>query len=163
MKTVIYIGEPGTGKSTLMREKLADLRATEQDEFVKECGISYHIFREQKTIILGQYEDGVVFCGSDRWSKSAPPKFRQWITDNQEVYNGWTIYGEGERISNNPTLTHLQQETEFNLICLKVSDEELERRRQARNNTQNESWMKGMRTRIVNLCNSFPHQVEVLG
>jgi hypothetical protein len=49
------------------------------------------------------------------------------------------------------------------LVCLVVSEEELERRRAARNNTQNESWMKGMRTRIENLCKRYPHEVEVLG
>jgi hypothetical protein len=45
------------------------------------------------------------------------------------------------------------------LVLLKVSEEELERRRAARNNTQNESWMKGMRTRIENLCAKYPHEV----
>jgi hypothetical protein len=45
------------------------------------------------------------------------------------------------------------------LILLTTSDEELERRRAARNNTQNESWMKGMKTRVNNLCNKFAHSV----
>jgi hypothetical protein len=52
-------------------------------------------------------------------------------------------------------------EESMKLVCLRVSEEELERRRAVRNNTQNESWMKGMRTRIANLCKQYPHTIEV--
>jgi hypothetical protein len=54
-------------------------------------------------------------------------------------------------------------EESMKLMCLRVSEEELERRRAARNNVQSASWMKGMRTRIANLCSKYPHEVKVLG
>jgi hypothetical protein len=51
---------------------------------------------------------------------------------------------------------------DMKLICLEVSEEELERRRKARNNTQSASWMKGMKTRIANLRKRYTHTVEVI-
>lgn len=162
MKIVYYIGVPGTGKTTRMREILAEYRKVEADEFVKEGLVTYHKFAKQKVLILGRYDDGV-FAGTDTWSKGVGPKFRDWLVQNRETYSDWTVLGEGERLSNNPNMTAMFAEESMKLICLEVSEEELERRRAARNNTQNESWMKGMRTRIENLCKSYEHQVEVIG
>jgi hypothetical protein len=154
-----YLGVPGTGKTTLMRGKLADLRKVEEDEWVKDGYVTYHKFTQQKVLILGRYDDGT-FSGTDTWAKTAPPRFRQWILDNAETFAGWQVFSEGERLSNNPTLDSLFATGNFTLVRLTVSDEELERRRQARNNTQSESWMKGMRTRIENLCAKYPHVVQ---
>jgi P-loop Nucleotide Kinase3 len=161
MKIIYYIGEPGTGKTTLMRGKLSELREREPDEFVKEGMITYHRFPKQRTIVLGRYGEET-FAGTDTWSKAVGPKFRQWLADNAETLKDWKVYGEGERLSNQPSLDALFAAGDTKLICLKVDDAELERRRRARNNTQNESWMKGMRTRIENLCQRYPHDVQWL-
>ena len=161
MKIVYYIGCPGVGKTTRMREIIAEFRKVEQDEFVKEGLVTYHFFAKQKVIVLGKYDEGT-FAGTDTWSKGVGPKFRQWLLDNRETYQDWTVFGEGERLSNSPNMDAMFAEESMKLVCLEVSDAELERRRAARNNTQNESWMKGMRTRIANLCNKYPYEVEVI-
>jgi hypothetical protein len=162
MKIVYYIGCPGVGKTTLMRSILAEYGKVEDPEFVKEGLVTYHRFAKQRVIVLGRYDEGV-FAGTDTWSKGVGPKFRQWLIDNRETYSDWGVFGEGERLSNQPNLDAMFSEESMKLVCLKVSEEELEKRRAARNNTQNESWMKGMRTRIANLCSKYPHEVEVLG
>jgi hypothetical protein len=162
MKIVYYIGVPGTGKTTLMRMILNEQRMVEADEFVKEGLVTYHRFAKQKVIILGKYDEGT-FAGTDTWSKGVGPKFRQWLVDNREKYSDWAVFGEGERLSNQPNMDAMFEGESMKLVCLKVSEEELERRRAARNNVQNESWMKGMRTRIENLCKRYPHEVEVIG
>ena len=159
MKITYYIGVPGTGKTTLMRSILEEYRKVEKDEFVKEGYVTYHKFPKQKIIILGKYDDGT-FAGTDTWAKSAGPKFRQWMLDNRETYRDWGCFGEGERLSNQPSMDAMFAEEQMNLVLLQVSDEELERRREARNNTQNESWMKGMKTRIANLCAKYPHTTQ---
>jgi GTPase SAR1 and related small G proteins len=74
MNLTYYIGLPGTGKTTLMRSILSDLRDKETDEFVKEGFVTYHKFPKQKTIVLGRYDEGT-FAGTDTWAKSAGPKF----------------------------------------------------------------------------------------
>jgi hypothetical protein len=162
MRIVYYIGCPGVGKTTRMREILAEYSKVEQPEFVKEGLVTYHKFAKQKVLILGRYDDGT-FAGTDTWSKGVGPKFRQWLIDNRETYQDWGVFGEGERLSNQPSMDAMFEEESMKLVCLTVSEDELERRRAARNNTQNESWMKGMRTRIENLCKRYSHEVEVIG
>jgi hypothetical protein len=162
MKIVYYIGCPGVGKTTRMREIIAEYSKVEESEFVKEGLVTYHLFAKQKVIILGKYDEGT-FAGTDTWSKGVGPKFRQWLLDNRESYRGWVVLGEGERLSNSPNMDAMFAEESMKLVCLEVSDAELERRRAARNNTQSPSWMKGMQTRIANLCNKYPYEVEVIG
>ena len=158
MQLTHYLGLPGTGKTTKMRELLAEFRKVEQDEWVKEGLVTYHIFAKHKIIILGKYDDGV-FAGTDTWSKGVGPKWRQWLVDNAEKFADYGVLGEGERLSNSPNLDAMFATGNMKLVLLKVSEDELERRRAARNNTQNESWMKGMKTRIANLCAKYPHEI----
>jgi len=160
MQICYTIGVPGCGKTTRMRELLAEYRKVEADEWVKEGLVTYHLFAKQKIIILGKYDDGV-FAGTDTWSKGVGPKWRQWLVDNAEKYQDYGVLGEGERLSNNPNLDAMFATGKMKLVLLTVSEDELERRRAARNNTQNESWMKGMKTRIANLCSKYPHEVVV--
>ncbi len=148
MKIVYYIGQPGTGKTTLMREILVEYSKVEEPEFVKEGLVTYHRFNRQKIIVLGKYDEGT-FAGTDTWSKGVGPKFRQWLLDNRERYQDWGCFGEGERLSNKPNMDAMFEEESMKLVCLKVSEKELERRRKARNNTQSESWLRGMKTRIA--------------
>ena len=159
MKVTFFIGVPGTGKTTLMREKLAKLRKVEQDELVAEGMVKYHRFNEQKVLILGIYDEST-FAGTDRLAKSCGPKFREWVVDNAESYEGWELLLEGERFMNDKTMPSLFQQESMKLVCLKVTEEELVRRREARNNTQNETWLKGMTTRVQNVCNTYLHEVR---
>jgi GTPase SAR1 family protein len=159
MKYIHYLGVPGCGKTTLMWSKIRSLREVEQDEQIKEGKLVYHKFPEQKTIVIGIYEEGRVFSGTDALSKAVGPEFRSWVTANKETLSGWALFSEGERFSNNPTLEHLFENTDMELILLSVDQEEIDRRRAARNNTQDPKWMKGMETRIRNLCKKFPHTV----
>ena len=71
---------------------------------------------------------------------------------------GWQMIMEGERFMNDKSLPLLFQQESMKLVCLKVSEEELERRRKARNNTQNETWLKGMKTRVANVCDKYRHE-----
>ena len=99
MKVVGFIGEPASGKSTYMRELMEGFGESELKE---EGMVKYHEFREQKAFVLGIYDDQV-FSGTDRLSKAVGPKFRDWLTklNSNPFYKDWTVYWEGERLSNN--------------------------------------------------------------
>jgi len=146
----------------LVRGILAEFRKVEEDEMVVDGPVKYHRFNKQKTLVLGIYDDST-FAGCDRLSKSCGPQFRQWLVDNEEKYKDWGVVLEGERFMNDKTLPSLFQQESMNLVCLTVSEEELERRRASRNNTQNESWLRGMKTRVANVCKNYPHSIEVIG
>lgn len=162
MRICFFVGEPGTGKTTRMRGILAEYRKVEEDELVEDGPVKYHRFNRQKVIVLGVYDDST-FAGCDRLSKSVGPKFREWLVDNAETYRDWAMFMEGERFMNGPSLEALFKQEAMKLVCLKVSEEELERRRKARNNTQDAKWLKGMATRVANVCKAYPHEVEVIG
>jgi hypothetical protein len=161
MRVTFYVGEPGTGKTTLMRQIMAEYSKAEAPEFVEDGLVKYHRFNKQKTIVLGIYDDST-FAGCDKLSKAVGPKFREWLVANEEKYKDWGLLMEGERFMNAPTLEALFQQESMKLVCLKVSETELERRRKARNNTQDTKWLKGMATRVANVCKSYPHEVEVI-
>jgi hypothetical protein len=155
MKIRYYIGRPGVGKSTLMREIMSKLG---ESELVKEGLVVYHKFEKEKTLVLGIYDDHV-FSGTDRWSKGVGPKFREWLASMAQTHPDWTILGEGERLSNNPNLDAMFEFGDMELFLVTVDNEELARRHAARGEAQSESWQKGMATRIVNLCKKYKHFV----
>ena len=159
MLVTFYIGVPGCGKTTLMRGKIEELRKVEQDELVADGMVKYHKFEKQKVLVLGIYDEST-FAGTDRLAKSVGPKFREWLVANAESFEGWELVMEGERFMNDKTLPLLFEQESMKLVCLKVTKEELVRRREARNNTQNETWLKGMTTRVQNVCNTYVHEVR---
>ena len=140
-----------------MRGKIEELRKVEQDELCADGMVKYHKFEKQKVLILGIYDEST-FAGTDRLAKSCGPKFREWLVTNAETYEGWELVMEGERFMNDKSLPLLFQQESMKLVCLKVTEEELERRRKARNNTQNETWLKGMKTRVANVCDKYPNE-----
>ena len=156
MLVTFYIGVPGCGKTTLMRGKIEELRKVEQDELVANGMVKYHKFAKQKTLVLGIYDEST-FAGTDRLCRSIGPKFREWLVANAESFEGWELVMEGERFMNDKTLPLLFEQESMILVCLKVTEEELVRRREARNNTQSSTWLKGMTTRVQNVCNTYSH------
>ena len=155
LEIVYIIGLPGTGKSTLMRAILDKMSDDPKAELRKEEGVTFHVFPDYETIVLGIYDEQV-FSGTDRLSKSIGPKFREWLPKAKDKYPGWTLLGEGERFSNNPNLDAMFEiGSPMELLHTFVDEETLEERRRARNNTQDPKWMKGMKTRITNLCKKY--------
>ena len=72
MKVIGIIGEPAAGKSTVMRNLIADLGSGAVE---KEGLVAYTKFPESKTIVAGIYDEQV-FSGTDRLSKGCGPKYR---------------------------------------------------------------------------------------
>ena len=65
MRVSFFIGVPGCGKTTLMREKLSKFRKVETDELVADGMVKYHKFAKQKVLVLGIYDDST-FSGCDK-------------------------------------------------------------------------------------------------
>jgi hypothetical protein len=160
MHCVFLFGEPGCGKTTLVRD------------FLKTCGekslykhglVECELYHEKKIIVLGFYTDNP-FSGTDRLSMGVQkdlPGFLQTLVDDP-YWKGWCILGEGARIATRPAIEAFTTHCGVVVYFLCVVPEELERRRASRNNTQNKAWLRGMRTKLVNLESAIYESCTVI-
>jgi hypothetical protein len=123
----------------------------------KEKLVAYTLFPENKVIVAGIYDEQV-FSGTDRLSKGCGPKYREWIKERMDKpeWSDWTFYWEGERFSNSKFFDFFYEDCSgVTTYMLEADEETLSQRNQERSN-QNESWRKGMATRMKNLSSSYP-------
>ena len=154
MKIIGLIGEPAAGKSTVMRDFISHLG---NNEVVKEGLVVYTTYPKDKIMVGGIY-DKEVFSGTDRLSKGCGPKYRDWLNSkiNDPEFKDWTFYWEGERFSNSKFFDFFMDlKTPVVTYYLKADPETLNARNAKRSN-QNESWRKGMHTRMENLRKNYP-------
>jgi len=156
MKIKGLIGEPAAGKSTVMKKLIETLG---EGEIVKEGLVVYTQYSDDKVMIAGKYEPGEVFCGTDKLSKGCGPKYREWLAAkcSDPAYADWTFYWEGERFSNSKFFDFFYsgEVTEPTIFYLDTDADILDMRNETRSN-QNETWRKGMRTRMHNLRDRYP-------
>ena len=147
MKIGYMIGEPGVGKSTLMRA------ATEH--------LPYYQVRKPFAMRLMELPDGkqavelgerrANFSGSDALSMSVLPKVIFWL-QQQEVD---IVVGEGDRLSTSKFFEAAREAGEFGLVFLDCHRILLNARRMMRSGalgaTQDEKWLRGRATKVRNL------------
>jgi hypothetical protein len=152
MKVIGYIGEPAAGKSTKMREIMTTLGEGTRK---KEGLVCYHLFPKSKSVVVGIYDEKV-FSGTDRLSMGVAVKFREWASKfTSEDYSDWTLYWEGQRFSTSPMFDFFYDNFDTTIYLVEASPEVLKERHAARDN-QKESFLKGARTRVLNLASKYP-------
>jgi len=162
MKIVGLCGEPASGKSTIMRAFISNLKDT--GAVKKEGLVAYTEFAEDKVIVAGIYDDAV-FSGTDRTAKSCGPKYREWLDakNADPEYDSWTFYWEGERFSNSKFFDFFYDRCSHVTTYFLEADPELLDERNASRSNQNPSWRKGMATRMRNLREGYPVKVVQQG
>lgn len=154
MKVIYLIGMPGTGKSTVMKEFMA----TQSGEWKMDRPIDLldtHI--NGKIRILGKYEEGETFSGTDRLSMAVAPKAIEWISTQPDEL----IVGEGDRLNNAGFFEACGDN--LTIIHLTVSDEERERRYKERGSDQSEKFIQTTRTKCANIIERFGDQQTLFG
>jgi len=157
LKVVALIGEPATGKSTILREVL---RRLSPGSYFKEGLVFGTAHFKEKVFVLGTYDEGI-FSGTDRFSMAVQPKAKQFLIDKKLLMNDWTVLFEGDRIGNAKFFSFCEEESEFKLFITQVSECEKHRRHKERNDTQSEKFLRGRKTKIENLKRAFP-DAEIL-
>lgn len=120
------IGGPATGKSTLMKSILTELRVnTDSSLMVKGknsrgSDIPMGTADEStKTFVFGVYGEGDVFPGTDRLSMEVAAVIPPYLQENLSKYSGWTFLFEGSRLTSLKFLESLSRiGIEINLYCL---------------------------------------------
>lgn len=150
-KVIAVIGEPGTGKTTLFR-KFIEKYNWVNEEPVK---LVYSMYCKEKDLyIIGKYEEGEIFAGTDRLSMAVQPEAVKFINSTKS-----NILFEGDRLTNTKFLDFILslEDTEVNIIILNVDQNILRERYEARGSDQSETFLKGRKTKISNIRSNFEY------
>jgi len=150
----IIAGMPCTGKTYLMntiRSKLNNV------EVLKDGLVNYEMYRKEDIIILGKY-DGSKFEGTDRLSLSVQPEAIQFVIKHRNS----KILIEGDRLFTQSFITKLsEKKIKIRLIYLDTSFDYLIKRFRARGQIQNDKFLKGRFTKMVNIARIIkPERVD---
>ena len=150
MRKIIAVGgQPGTGKTTLFR-KFMEGKNWEKVEPKKMLPALYS--KELDLYILGKYEDGETFAGTDRLSMAVQPIAQEFVKETTS-----NILFEGDRIFNQSFLEFVMntQGVDLQVVYLKVPDSTLKERYIERGSDQSETFLKGRATKYSNLLSNF--------
>jgi pantothenate kinase len=148
-KIVAVGGQPGTGKTTLFRKYMND-KAWIKCEPAKLVSALYNT--ERDLYILGKYDDGETFAGTDRLSMAVQPPLQEWVASHN-----CNILFEGDRVFNQSFLEYCMAlpNTDLQVAYLKAPKELLEQRYKDRGSDQSEQFLKGRETKYSNLLSNF--------
>lgn len=152
MKIMAIGGEPAVGKTTLMF-KLIGMA----DDWVKvkpEKLLDAIYSEKLNTYILGKYEEGSTFQGTDRLSMAVQPDAERFIFD--EAKNDVNVLFEGDRLFNSKFLEHIAKNvSDFQILVLEAKNDIVKQRHVDRNDTQDDKFINGRKTKIANISSSL--------
>lgn len=160
MKLVYLIGIPGTGKSTVMKKVMEKIVDNRKPEWVPDRPIDLldtHVLKGERIRVLGKYEEGETFSGTDRLSMAVAPKAIEWVQTNPNE----VVFGEGDRLNNKAFFESCKPN--LHIIHLTVSDEERQRRYAERGSEQPEKFIQTCRTKCKNILDQFGDQQTLFG
>ena len=153
MKAIYLIGEPGVGKSTVIRELYPNLRATTAIRLNKQLwGQPLKRGHITAGVMLGKEREG--FTGTDALGMSVNPDAIAWCSDASIPYR--FIIGEGARLANIAFLTALHVSIRTSQSRTLIADNAAQRREQRAErlgtDLQAESCVIGRKTGARNLA-----------
>jgi broad-specificity NMP kinase len=148
-KLIAVGGSPGTGKTTLFR-KYMESEVFQPVEPAKLVSAMYNT--ERDLYVLGKYEEGEVFAGTDRLSMAVQPAMQEWIASHN-----CNVLFEGDRIFNQSFLEFAMglPDTELHIVFLNAPKNVLEQRYKDRGSDQSEQFLRGRETKYSNLLSNF--------
>jgi len=148
-KLIAVGGQPGTGKTTLFR-KFMEGKKWIECEPAKLISAMYN--EEMDLYILGKYQEGETFAGTDRLSMAVQPEVQKWI----QGINSNVLF-EGDRIFNQSFLEFAMglDQTELQVVYLKAPKGILEQRYKDRGSDQSEQFLRGRETKYSNILANF--------
>jgi broad-specificity NMP kinase len=150
MRNVMSVcGVPGTGKTTLFREFMKNY-TWERVEPVKLLTAEY--CKELDLFVLGKYDDGEVFAGTDKLSMAVMPVAIEWMSTHSS-----NVLFEGDRLGSNKFLSFLSElpDTILHILILSANNSTLLQRYAERGSDQSETFLKAKDTKISNINGNF--------
>lgn len=155
MKVLAIGGGPGTGKTTLMKSFMGHngWKYCDSTKYVP-----FHNLGD--SLILGRYEPGVIFGGTDRMSMAAQPEVQRFIGglvfDSSPLGQTKNVIFEGDRLFNSSFLEFcLVSGFDLGIMILNEPQPmEIVRRYQERNSNQDPAWVAGRVSKVENIKNN---------
>jgi len=144
MKVIAIGGEPASGKTTLMKKIISYIKPEPQYNAVKM--VPY--LKKDNVYILGKYEEGVLFAGTDKMSMAVQPvaiNFLSTISTNS------IILFEGDRLFTESFLKDCAKKYFTKIIYLSTKNQVRTDRYNQRGSNQNKTWLAGRQSKIKNI------------
>ncbi len=139
MKTILLVGNAGSGKTWVMKQLLWLLETAELT--LGKVGMFY-FHRDSRTVVLGKY-DGTTFEGSDKLSMAVMRDVKEF--DDYARAKGFKfVVCEGDRFMNSTFIIAMQP------YIIKITDDGSAGRKR-RGSSQTERQLKSIATRVSNV------------
>jgi uridine kinase len=148
MKVIAIGGEPGAGKTTLMKKLIEQFGV--QPEYDSFKLVPY--LRKDNIYVLGKYEEGETFAGTDRMSMAVQPEAVKFLSS---LPSDSVVLYEGDRLFNNSFLEHCNDNYSLEIIYLKTDKTVRQERYKERGSNQNETWLQGRETKVANILTNM--------
>jgi uridine kinase len=141
-------GEPGAGKSTLMKEIISKFNWIKVYDEVKL--VPY--LQYDCNYILGKYDEGETFSGTDRMSMAVQPEAVKFLAS---LHKDSVVLFEGDRLFTSSFLEHCVNNYNTDIIYLETDKAVRQERYKERGSNQNETWLQGRETKIANILTNM--------
>jgi uridine kinase len=141
-------GEPGSGKTTLMK-KIIEHYGVEPNYNAYKL-VPY--LQKDNIYILGKYEEGEIFSGTDRMSMAVQPEAIKFLTT---LPSNSVVLFEGDRLFTASFLEHCLDNYDLKIVYLSTTKQIREERYKERGSNQNETWLQGRETKIANIMSNM--------
>lgn len=154
MNKLAYIfGQPGSGKTTLMRA----VCATGQPLYEANAPIKHRAFMSQYGTFSVLGADAAPFGGTDTLSYTAVGDSPRWLRELAGCKAGKLVFGEGDRLANLRFFAEAAKHYRVFAFYLACGNDIAKSRRVSRAkkhnlSLQSESWLKGRVTKHANLA-----------
>jgi broad-specificity NMP kinase len=148
MKVFAIGGEPGAGKTTLMKEIITNFEVEPKYDSVKL--VPY--LQKDNIYILGKYEEGEVFSGTDRMSMAVQPEAIKFLAT---LPSDAVVLFEGDRLFTASFLEDCLEKYDLKIIYLSTDKTVRSDRYKERGSNQNETWLQGRETKISNIMTNM--------
>lgn len=148
MKVIAIGGEPGAGKTTLMWKLIDQLKP--EAKFSEYKLVPYH--QKDNVYILGKYEKGETFAGTDRMSMSVQPAAIKFLST---LPNDAVVIYEGDRLFTASFLEDCNDKYDLEIIYLSTTKDERKIRYAQRGSEQNETWLAGRESKVNNIMTNM--------
>jgi uridine kinase len=148
MKLIAIGGEPGSGKTTLMKRVVEHYNL--QPKFDEVKLVPYH--QNQNVYVLGKYEEAQVFAGTDRMSMAVQPEAIKFLTTLADTA---VVLYEGDRLFTASFLESCVENYDTKIIYLSTDRSVRQERYKERGSEQDETWLRGRESKIANILTNF--------